>query len=597
MIRRHQILSVLCCVAFTSQLFAAEPGVAAAGVSEGQASAAGASTPTASTSSGSTRPVTAEEIQQLRERIAEQQEQIKLLQKSVDDQRALVESAIKNVSAPPAPTASAMNVSAAPNSTLNSGVKIVPAINVTGPYNVAAASRAARQTGGETASPLSISIGSATITPLGFVDFTFFSRSTNVGSGLGTNFAGIPYNAGASAPQSRLSESNFTAQNSRIGFRVDSTVMSAKVLGYFEADFLGNQPTNVFVTSNADTFRMRNVFVDVQKGGLEVLGGQDWSLFTPNRKGLSPLPSDIFYTQNMDTNYQVGLVWSRQAQFRLIAHPTKDVAFGISLENPQQYIAGSNGSAAATLPASVAANTALSNQFNNGTNNYGVPNLNPDIIFKAAYDGHVGEKILHVEAGGLVRSFKDSFPTAFTSTGAIASTSRFTNNTLTAASGEANANLEIVKNVKLVANTFFGAGGGRYIFGQGPDVIVRANGTLSAVHSYSTVDGFEATFHKNTLISMLYGGAYFGRDVSTDINATRSLIGYGYRGAPTGQNRSIQEATIDIVQTLWKSPNYGALQLIGQYSYLWRDPWYVATGQGQYAKTNLFYIDLRYTLP
>ncbi len=593
MIRRHQVLSVLCYVVVAGQLFGAEPGVPARGVSD-----APASTEAASTSSASARPVTAEEIQQLRQRIAEQQEQIKLLQNSVDDQRAFVESALKNVSAPPTtPSASAMTVSATPNSTLNGGVKVVPAINVTGPYNVAAASRAARQTGGETASPLSISIGSATITPLGFVDFTFFSRSTNVGSGLGTNFAGIPYNAGSSAPQSRLSESNFTAQNSRIGFRVDSTVMNAKVLGYFEADFLGNQPTNVFVTSNADTFRMRNVFVDVQKGGLEVLGGQDWSLFTPNRRGLSPLPSDIFYTQNMDTNYQVGLIWSRQAQFRLIAHPTKDVAFGVSLENPQQYIAGSNGSAAATLPASFAANTALSNQFNNGTNNYGVPNLHPDIIFKAAYDGHVGEKILHVEAGGLVRSFKDSFPTAFTSTGAIASTSRFTNNTLTAASGEANANLEFVKNVRLVANTFFGAGGGRYIFGQGPDVIVRANGTLSAVHSYSTVDGFEATFHKNTLISMLYGGAYFGRDVSTDINATRSLIGYGYRGAPNGQNRTIQEATFDIVQTLWKSPNYGALQLIGQYSYLWRDPWYVPTGQGQYAKTNLFYLDLRYTIP
>jgi len=136
-------------------------------------------------------------------------------------------------------------------------------------------------------------------------------------------------------------------------------VLGAQVLGYFEADFLGNQPGNVFVTSNADTFRMRNVFVDVEKDGFEILGGQDWSFATPNRKGLSPLPSDIFYTQNMDTNYQAGLVWARQTQFRFIAHPSENFAYGVSLENPQQYIGGSNGGSSVTLPSATAFNTAL----------------------------------------------------------------------------------------------------------------------------------------------------------------------------------------------------------------------------------------------
>jgi hypothetical protein len=146
-----------------------------------------------------------------------------------------------------------------------------------------------------------------------------------------------------------ISENNFSTQNSRIGFRVDSTVLGAKVLGYAEADFLGNPPANVFVTSNPNTFRMRNFFVDVQKNGLEILGGQDWTLFTPNRKGLSPLPSDIFYSQDMDTNYQAGLVWARQSQFRLIAHPNENVAFGVSLENPQQYV----GNGIVTFPAAL----------------------------------------------------------------------------------------------------------------------------------------------------------------------------------------------------------------------------------------------------
>src|SRR6185312_15511107 len=151
--------------------------------------------------------------------------------------------------------------------------------------------------------PLSISIGDATLTPLGFVDATLFGRSTNVGSGIGTNFAGIPFESAAS----HLSEMNFSAQNSRVGFRIDSTVGGAKVLGYLEADFLGSAPGNVLVTSNSNTFRMRNYFVDVRKGNAEFLAGQDWSLATPNRNGLSPLPSDLFYSQNMDTNYQAGL--------------------------------------------------------------------------------------------------------------------------------------------------------------------------------------------------------------------------------------------------------------------------------------------------
>ena len=79
---------------------------------------------------------------------------------------------------------------------------------------------------------------------------------------------------------------NFSAQNSRVGFRVDSTFMGAKVLGDFETDFLFNNNANSFqITSNSAGLRLRNYFVDVEKNGFEVLGGQDWSLLTPNRKG------------------------------------------------------------------------------------------------------------------------------------------------------------------------------------------------------------------------------------------------------------------------------------------------------------------------
>lgn len=509
--------------------------------------------------------VTPSELDQLRARIAQQEEEIKKLQQSVEEQRTFLEKAVQSSTAAP--------------------VRVVPVVNVAHPRW-----GGAQHPETQTASSLSISIGNTTFSPLGFVDATFYGRSSNVGSGIGTNFGGIPFNNTAI---NHISEASFSTQNSRIGFRVDSTFLGAKVLGYFEADFLGNAASSVFVTSNADTFRMRNIFVDWQKNGFEILGGQDWSMATPNRKGISPVPSDIFYTQNMDTNYQAGLVWSRQTQFRFIAHPNENVAFGVSLENPQQYIGGSGGLAAGavTLPAAAGLSGLAGTQFNNGSNTYSAANLHPDIVFKAAYDGHLSnDRIMHIEGVALIRSFKDAFP--------IGTPVAYQTSTATAGSGEVNANLEVAKGFRLIANTFFGSGNGRYVFGLAPDVIVRADGSLSPIHTYSTVDGFEVNVGKNSLLYGYYGGIYIKKDVAVDTNG--KLIGYGFGGAaPSGpnDNRTIQEGTFGLVQTFWKNPNYGALSLITQYSYLSRNPWAVAAGNPKDTHTNMYWVDLRYTLP
>ncbi len=577
---RYKILSWLGVGLLTAQSWGAEPPT---------------SPPATPTSSAVATPAAANDLNNMREQIAQQEKQIKRLQQAVEEQRTLLEKAVAatNAAASGAPADNVSTVNVA-NRSGDAPVSIVPAINVARP-RWAAAGRAGQKLQAENPSPLGISIGNTTFTPLGFVDFTWFGRSTNVGSGLGTNFGGIPYNTAAAA---HLSENNFSAQNSRIGFRVDSKVLGAKVLGYFEADFFGNQGANVFVSNGAATFRMRNIFVDLQKGRWEILGGQDWSMFTPNRKGLSPIPSDVFYTQNMDLNYQAGLVWARQSQFRLVFHPNTSWALGMSLENPQQYAGGSGGSAATsvTFPSVLAPilvpqfnDTAAANGAATGAGNYNTPNLHPDIIFKGAYDGHVGAKdqIMHVEAGALIRSFKDTIPAGVPVS--------YRSSTATSVSGAVNANLEIVKNVQLIANTFFGQGGGRYIFGLAPDVIVRADGTISPLHSYSTVDGVEANVTKNTLIDAYYGGVYIGRQIAID--TTGKPIGYGFTGSGANDNRSIQEFTLGLTQTFWKSANYGSLALINQYSYLTRDPWAVAIGAPKATHTNLFYIDLRYTLP
>jgi hypothetical protein len=49
--------------------------------------------------------------------------------------------------------------------------------------------------------------------------------------------------------------------------------------------------------------------------------------------------------------------------------------------------------------------------------------------------------------------------------------------------------------------------------------------------------------------------------------------------------------------TFWKDAKYGALNLMFQYSYLQRNPWFVTTGQPTDAHLHMGFVNLRYTLP
>jgi hypothetical protein len=277
----------------------------------------------------------------------------------------------------------------------------------------------------------------------------------------------------------------------------------------------------------------------------------------------------------MDTNYQVGLTWSRNNQFRFIYHPSKEWAMGISLENPQQFVG------TVTLPPNFPAS-----EVDQGAN-VGTPNLHPDVIAKITYDPMTGGKHEHIEVAGLLSSFRTFNPTLGTKA------------TATGGGGSVNFNLEVVKNLHLILNTFYSDGGGRWIFGLGPDFIVKADGTPSLVHASSAIAGFEYQLNPNTLMYTYYGGAYFQRNtgVYIDSKGKASPIGFGYDGAPNSQNKSIQEPTWGLVQTFWQNARYGKLQLITQYSYVTRAPWFVATGTPKNAHLSMGYMNVRYVLP
>ena len=431
-------------------------------------------------------------------------------------------------------------------------------------------------------SPLAIHVGSADLLIGGFMDATAIMRNTATGNGIGTNFSSFPFTTTATGtpnPTGNMSETRFSTQNSRLTLQATSKVGSASVKGYVEADFLGNTAQNLNVTSNSDTLRLRLNFAQYQQGKFEFLAGQSWSFLTPNRNGLSPMPGDLFYSQDVDTNYQMGLTWGRTTQFRFIAHASDIVTAGVSLENPQQYTGG-----AVVLPTAF---TGAEVDTGSGSSSIGssspTPNMYPDIIGKIAFDPKTGKTHQHIDAAFLVSGFKTFNPTtntAYTNTG----------------TGESiNVVLEPVPNLRLIATNFFSKGGGRYIANTNmPDFIVNPDFSLTPVNTWSGIYGVEATA-KKTLLYGYYSIAQADQTVTVDANG-KTPIGYGIDGSQTA-NHKIQEATVGIIQTLFRDPKIGGMQLMVQYSNVKRTPFSVPAGTPGSATLNMVYVNVRYILP
>ncbi len=523
-----------------------------------------------------------DEMTQLKAQVQQLQQQLQALSKKLDEVTS------KSTDAPKAEIASASTANAAvapseapaPRPLIASTTPMVAPPPVTrpsaAPYTSPIAPPRPFPQGTLPDSPLQFKIGDAYITPVGFMDFTGVWRNKNDGGSIGTSFGSVAY---GNIYQTNLSEFRLSMQNSRVGFRVDAMVKGAHVIGYMEADFLGNNPANVLVSSDSNTMRSRVYWVDISKGSWEILGGQTWSLITPGRTGISPLPGNLFYSQDIDVNYQAGLVWGRIPEFRFVYHaPGGKVHFGIAADNPEQYVGGSGGGPVPTFPAALT--TYPGGQLNNGATTTGVPNLAPDIIAKLVLEPSTHA---HIEIGGLERNFRVWNPANLTHYSALG------------AGLVVNANLELFKGFRLVTNNFWSDGGGRYIFGQVPDLIARADGSLSPIHTGSTVTGFEYV-QKNTQVYGYYGAIYVARNSALDANG-KTLVGYGFSGSAASNNRTIQEATFGLTQTLWRDPKYGALQLMFQYSYLQRNPWSVAIGQPSNANVNMVFWNMRYTLP
>ncbi len=243
-----------------------------------------------------------DEIARLKEALAAQQKQLQSLQQMLQQQQRMIEKAVSPATAAtapaqrpnlgnvasltpvfPAPTPEPIALPAPTASTLS-----FPGPGPQGGSTTAGAGNPCEAAPENTQMPAYLRLGSVCIAPVGFMDMTAVWRNENTGGSIGSSFGSIPLNSGATG---RLSETRFNMQNSRLGFRIDGNWMGAHFIGYNEFDFLGTSgTTSITVTNGAVVPRARLYWVDVRKGKFEFLAGQSWSLLTPGRTGISPLP-------------------------------------------------------------------------------------------------------------------------------------------------------------------------------------------------------------------------------------------------------------------------------------------------------------------
>jgi hypothetical protein len=541
-----------------------------------------AQTSSADSDSSADNPNLATEVKALREALLQTQRQMAAQQREIETLKAQS----KNAVTVPAPSelrsrgngvASDSDVSAPGPTTVSAGANIQQQPRT----------RQLQEQGKPEQMPLgSFNIGDAVFTPGGFVDFENIFRTTNTQNNIATNFAAIPY---SNTAQGHLTEDRLTAQYSRFNIKVTDKIGANDVTGYCEADFSGNDATNVYQVVNGHTLRLRLCFMDLKRGKWEFLGGQTYSWLTPNRNGLGPMPADQATTYNEDQNFQVGLTFTRAAEFRVAYHANDHLAFGVAIEDPNQFI----GSFVA-LPSAFA--STVSSQFDNGAQ-IGAPNLFPDIIPKIAYDTKLGGHHLHLEAVGLITGARSAVvPIGEKS---------FSSHSVVGGGGSIAGNYELFHNFLFLLNAFWSDGGSHYLVSDGPQVVLRPNaaGTdifPSMVHAGAGLAGFEWIASKRSAFAVYYGQDYFGRNFfpdTTNTAAPGTIIGYGGPGSPNTNNRAIQEYTFDWLQTFWKSDKYGALQYYTQYSYVSRTPWFDAPGAPRSAHLSMVYAGFRYVLP
>src|ERR1700690_417736 len=208
-------------------------------------------------------------------------------------------------------------------------------------------------------SPIAIRYKGVSITPVGSGAAETVTRQRANEADINPPFNSIPYPGNALA---HIGENAFTARQSRLGLLAESKVGNTKLTGYWEADFLGTGVTSNNRESNSYVLRQRIIYGQAAfQSGWTVTGGQQWSLATETRKGITNRQEVLPYT--IDSQYQVGFTWERQYGVRVVKDFGGKFALGLSVEGPQATIGGRGFSLATTTTVGSASVATTGNAF------------------------------------------------------------------------------------------------------------------------------------------------------------------------------------------------------------------------------------------
>jgi hypothetical protein len=471
--------------------------------------------------------------------------------------------------------------------------------------------------------PTTIHFKGITLSPGGFLAGEFVRRSRALGADINTPFNNLTM---PGASQSSISEFFGSGRQSRISLLAEGNLSTAKLSGYYEADFLSSAATSNNNQSNSYGLRQRQVWGQAAfNNGWQFTGGQMWSLVTETRHGTDPRSEALPMT--IDANYNVGFSWARQYGLRLAKNISNVAWFAISVENSQATLSSHNN-AANFLLGSAGASGGLYNPTITtcSTSTSGVTtctptapysfNPAPDIVAKLAFEPGFG----HYEIFGVYSRFRDRvFPCEEVSVSCpVATTVGAYNSSKNGGGFGANARWSFAnKHFDFGLHGFAGQGIGRYGSGGLPDTAVHADGTLDLIREYQGLGTLE--WHGPKLdIYANAGIEYASRTWDFDPNSGK-FVGYGSPDFPnsgcftetfpangagflpgglgscTSDTRSLVEGTVGFWFKSYTGPK-GRIQWGPQFSYVNRDTWSGVGGE-PHGLDGMVFTSFRYYLP
>ncbi len=498
---------------------------------------------------------------------------------------------------------------------------------------------------------ISIHFRGITITPGGFAEAAFVRRSRALGADLTTPFNSLTL---PGASQSSMSEFFGSARQSRPSVYVDGRLKNVEFSSYISGDFLSAADTSSNTQTNSYSFRLRQAWGQAKfDNGWSFLGGQMWSLLTENKASITP-SDDLGKTNDarpmtIDPGYNVGFTFARQYGIRLTKDFNHKVAVAVAVENPQATLT-SHGNADNFLLGEAGATNSYNDAITGCATNSYTPtgattpvyyttctpaatysfNPSPDIIAKVAFDPGFG----HYEIFGLYDRFRDrAFPCADFTIGKSGPCPSDPKVTGPSASGAFNASKNgggfganarwnfFDKHIVFGLHGFGGSGVGRYGAAQLSDLSIHANGTPDLIKDLQGLASLE--WHGKKLGVYLYTGAeYASRTSDYDFN-TKTYVGYGSPlfnnsgcsaetppsiavtagfnpgslSKCTGDSRAVIEGTAGFWYRFYSGPR-GRFQFGTQYSYVTRQTWSgIGGGATPEGLDNMVFTSFRYYLP